>query len=393
MLSPKKVGILAVVLVGAVTILSLSSQIFETNSKGYYQIKQAAVSGEMTVINEPGMYTQLFGDIHTYKISDTFFFDGREGQPISVRFQDGGTADVYGSLKYRLSTKPSVQLKLHEDFRSDEAVKMNLVAPIVQEALKQSAPHMTAEDSYSAKRAEFTSLVEDQVTIGIFETVSNKVMKTDPQGNKFIETYLEIKVDGNGQPAIKKLSTLKNYNIEIIRFVITDIDYDDTIDKLIALKKEAEQQKVVARANAEKSKQDAITAREEGNARIAKAKADEEVAKIKEVTQAEKKYEVSVLNRKQAAEDAKARLIKQKAEADANALLVKAGLTPLEKATIEKETAIGVARELSKIQLPSTFIAGGGGKSGGALDPFTAIGLEAFMNINEKLATPKNQDK
>ena len=60
-----------------------------------------------------------------------------------------------------------------------------------------------------------------------------------------------------------------------------DIDFDETIDMLISQKKKAEQQKVVAKANAEKAKQDAITALEQGKARVASAKADEEVEKIK----------------------------------------------------------------------------------------------------------------
>lgn len=390
-LNPKKVGIMVAAVVAAITLMVSAGNVFETNYKGYYQIKQAAVTGEMTAVNDTGMYMQNFGSIHTYKISDTFFFDKTEGStPITVRFQDGGTADVYGSLKYRLSTKPAQQLRLHEDFRSDMAVKENLVGPIIKEALKQSAPHMTAEDSYSAKRSEFTALVEDQITEGIYETLSKKLVKKDPSGNQFIETFLEIKLhSGTQKPVVRKPSTLLDYEIQVIRFVITDIDYDETIDKLIAMKKKAEQEKVVARANAEKSKQDAITAFEDGRARIAKAKADEEVVKIKAVTEAQKQYEVSVLNRKQAAEDAKARLIKQKAEADANALLVKAGLTPLERAQIDKETAIGVAAELAKVKLPSTFIAGGGGRSGGSVDPFTAIGLNQLLEISDKMSKPK----
>ena len=399
-MSARKVGILITAVVAIVVVISLAGQIFETNNLGFYQIKQAAITGDLDVISTEGTYLQLFGFIHTYKKSDTFFFDGTEGsEPITVRFQDGGTAKVSGSLKYRLSNVVEDQLSLHSDFRSQEAVRLNLVAPIIQEALKQSAPHMTAEDSYSAKRSEFTALVEDQVTQGIFETVSQKVTKKDPQGNEFIVTFLEIKTTEDGNPVIKKESTFKDYNIQVIRFVITDIDYDSTIDNLISLKKKAEQEKVVARANAEKAKQDAVTAREEGNARIAKAKADEEVVKIKAVTQAEKEKEVAILdaergfeaaklNRKQAEEDAKARLVKQKAEADANKLLVAAGLTPLERATIDKETSIGVARELAKVKLPSTFIAGGGGKNGGGTDPFTAIGLNQLLEISKKMSTP-----
>ncbi len=398
MFTPKKVGILAVVAVGLVTLFSLSSQIFETNMEGYYQIKQAAVSGEMTVRNEAGLYGQLFGTITTYQVSDMYYFsksnlDGGPGEdtdPIKVRFNDGGTAEITGAIKFRLSTVESQQLKLHKDFKGYAALKQDLVRQVVAESLMQTATLMRAEESYSTRRSEFTAIAEDQIKKGIYYTVSEELKTKDADGNEFIERYVRLKLGDDGLPLVRKISPFVRYKIEVLQFVIKDIDFDATIDALIAKKKEAEQQKVVAKANAEKAKQDAITEREQGNARIAKAKADEEVEKIKAVTKAKKEFEVAEYNKLKAQEDAKARLVRQKAEADANRLLVSAGLTPLERATIDKETAIGVAAEIAKIKLPSTFITGGGG-SGGAIDPFTAIGLNQLLEITDKMSKPRGK--
>lgn len=395
-LNPGKTGILVTAAVSLVLLLTLSSSIFETNNKGFYQIKQAAVTGEMTVINDPGLYAQLFGDVFTYKVSDMYYFskhtvDGPlspTSDPIKVRFNDGGTALVSGSIKFRLSGVPEKQLLLHSDFRGYNAVHGDLIRQVVTAALMQTATLMRAEESYSTRRSEFISLSEDQVKFGIYETVSKEVKHKDADNNEFIERYVNVKLNENGNPVVRTPSPLLRYQVEVLQFVIKDIDFDSTIDALIAKKKEAEQQKVVAKANAERAKQDAITAREQGNANIATAKAEKLVEKIKAVTDAKKAYEVSVLARKKAEEDAKARLTRQRAEAEANRLLVSAGLTPLEKATIDKETAIGVAEHLSKIKLPSTFIAGGG-NGGRAIDPFTAIGLEALINISKKWSEPR----
>lgn len=397
-MSTKMITTLGVAGVLLLTLFGLSSRVLETNNLGFYQIKQAAVTGELSVKNNEGTYLQLFGDIHTYKVSDTFFFDGTDSSvPITVRFQDGGTAQVHGSLKYRLSANVPDQLKLHKEFRGQDAVRLNLIAPIVKEALKQSAPHMTAEDSYSAKRSEFTSLVEDQITAGIFETVSEKLVKKDPNGNEFIESSLNIKQDKNGNPVVKKESTLNDYSITVIRFVITDIDYDETIDRLISMKKEAEQQKVVARANAEKAKQDAITAKEQGDADIAKAKAQKEVEKISAVTEArkekevailsaEKEFETAKLDRQRAEEQAKAKEARGRADALVNKLKVQAGLTPQERAEWRYKTAVGVADKLSNVKFPGMMVIGGGQNGGkGALNPFDAVGLESFMRIQKKL--------
>ena len=348
----------------------------------------------MTVVGDPGTYYQGFGNITTYKISDEYYFSKTEGEgdnlsyAIMVLFNFGGTAEISGMIKFRLPTDPEKRLALHRDFKSFEAIKHALMRQVVTEALMQTAPLMRAEDSYSTRRSEFTDIAEDQVIQGIFETVSKEFKEKDADGNEFIVAEVNIKKDEKNQPIIRKESPLKQYGIEVIQFVIKDIDFDQTIDALIAKKKEAEQQKVVARANAEKAKQDAITAREQGAARIAEEKATQEVEKIKEVTIAQKEFEVAKLGAQRAKEEAAAEIVKGKALAEINRLKVQAGLTPLERATIDKETRIGIAAELAKVTLPTTMIIGGGGSSG-PLNPFDAVGLESFMRINEKMSGTK----
>lgn len=396
-----KLGALLVVgLIALITVVTLGRQVLGSNDAGYYQIKQAAVTGAMSVIETPGTYLRLFANVTTYHVSDVYYFSKSEtGQadsdadPIKVRFNDGGTAEVSGMIKFRLPSDPEKQLKLHSDFKNYRAIKHDLMRQVVAEALMQTAPLMKAEDSYSTRRSEFTDLAEDQVTDGIFETVSKEFRDKDVEGNEFIEKEVNIKIDEKtGQRVVRKVSPLKQYGIEVIQFVIKDIDFDQTIDALIAKKKEAEQQKVVAKANAEKAKQDAITAREQGNARIATEKANQDVEKIKEVTIAQKEFEVSQLKRKQAEQDAAAQITAGKALAEVNRLKVQAGLTPLEKATIAKETAIGVAAELAKVQFPGMMVIGGGGNGKSAADPFEAVGLESLMRISDKMARQK-EDK
>ena len=73
------------------------------------------------------------------------------------------------------------------------------------------------------------------------------------------------------------------------------------------------------------------------------------------------------------------------AKAAANRALVSAGLTPEKRAVIDKETAIGVAKEMAKLRLPSIMMIGGS-DNGTQLDPFQAIGLESFMRISKQLA-------
>lgn len=379
-------------LVLIVGVYSVGSQLFTTNNAGFYQIKQASLTGEMTVHAEAGTYARLFGNISTYQVSDMHYFSKADGDggdskaedAIKIRFNDGGTAEVSGGIKFRLPSDPEKMLLIHRDFKSYDRVKHDLIRQTVSEALMQTATLMRAEESYSTRRSEFTSLAEDQVKVGIYETETREYKDKDADGNEFIIREVNIKKDKAGNPIVRKESALARYGIEVIQFVIKDIDFDPTIDALITKKKEAEQMKVVAKANAEKAKQDAITAREQGNARIAVERANQEVEKIKETTIAQKNFEVSQLQRKQAEQDAAAEVTKGKALAEVNKLKVQAGLTPLEKATIDKETKIGVAAELAKVQFPGMMIIGGG-NGGSATNPFDAVGLESFMRINDRL--------
>lgn len=390
----KLIGLAVGGLVAILILATVGREIFTTNDQGYYQIKQAAVSGTVSVHNESGTYLKAFGTVTTYHVSDMYYFSksdldggkGAESDPIDIRFNDGGTAKVSGGIKFRLPADPDSQLLLHKDFKSYERVKHDLIRQTVAEALMQTATLMRAEESYSTRRSEFTSLVEDQVKNGIYETEAKEYKDKDADGNEFVIREVNIKLDKAGQPIIRKVSPLKAYNVTIIQFVIKDIDFDQTIDTLIQKKKEAEQMKVVAKANAEKAKQDAITAREQGNAQIAIEKAKQEVEKIKEVTIAQKEFEVSQLKRKQAEQDAAAEVTNGKALAEVNRLKVQAGLTPLERATIDKETRIGVAHELAAIQLPQMMVTGGGGQGNRTADPFEAVGLESLMRINDRMA-------
>ena len=391
-LNLRKVGILVGSVIALVLSLTVGGQILETNDAGYYQVIQALGTGNMTVRNSPGTYFQGGASVNTYQISDMYYFSKHEGdgegnsaEPISVRFNDGGQAVVSGALKFRLSTKEGDQLNLHNDFKRYNAVKNDLIRQVVQEALNKTAAMMKAEESYSSRLAEFTTLAEEQIRIGVYETISEQVTEKDTDGNVFVETVVRIRRDKDGNRIIAKRSPLNLYNVEIINFVIKDFDFDEKTQAIIVKKKEAEQEKVVARAKAERAKQDAITAVEEGKAQVAKAEAEALVEKKTAVINAERETEVAKQSRLKAKEEAEAILYSGRAQAEANRLKVSAGLTPQERAEYQMKTAIGVAEKLSQIQLPNMMVLGGSEK-GGQVDPFTAVGLESFMRINDRMS-------
>lgn len=396
-MNPAKVAILVGSIVAVVALSIMAGSLFETNNAGNFQVKQASFTGDLSVRSNPGVYWQGFGDITTYPVTYTLYFGNKsddnnshssETNAANVRFTDAGTAKVSGFVQIRLPSTEEQRLALHKDYKNFENVANNMIRPLVDGALRSSAALLKAEESYSSRRSEFVTNSEDQVQLGLFQTVTEEHKVEDAEGNDFIERTVKVKMV-NDKPVIQKVSPLSLYGLEIVQFTITDIDFDNTVDALITKKKEAEQQKVVARANAERAKQDAITAEEQGKANIATAKAVKEVEKIEAVTSAQKEAEVAKWNKQRDAEAAEAALISARAEAEGNKLKVAAGLTPLERANIQKETAIGVAHELSQITLPQLMVLGGDGKGGGPLNPFDAVGLKAFQDIAKSMSSDK----
>ena len=132
------------------------------------------------------------------------------------------------------------------------------------------------------------------------------------------------------------------------------------------------------------AQQEAIRAEEAGKAAAMEAKWQQEKIKAVEVTKAEQAYEVARLQALEAKEIAKKIEQEGNAKAAANRALVSAGLTPLEAATIEKETAIGIAQALANSQVrwvPEIMINGQGANSNTAMD---AVGLNMLLDIAKK---------
>ena len=406
-LNVKKIGIIVTVGIIAIILLAMSSNVFENVEGGEIHVKQAAISGNLTVRSEEGFYFQNFGKITKYyRTSETYLSkDKNDGGDSSVtgatlvRFGDGGTADVDSVTQWRLPLTEEKMIKIHRNYRGFDSLSSQVRQWII-EVEKQTSSTFKADETYSTRRNEFQQLISDQIQYGLYATETIEVEvptnEEDENGTTIMATVTRVvvKIDESGMPIVTKPGIFQEYGLTLVNHSLKDIDYDETIDALISQKKKAEQEKAVAITNAEKALQDAITAEAQGAANIAKAKAEQEVEKITEVTQAEKNRDVAILKAEQelrvaelakqrASEEAEAELVKRRADAEANALLVKAGLTPKEAAEINKDKTIGVARELAKLKLPEIFISGGNGESS-SVDPFTAVGLESIINIVDK---------
>lgn len=375
----------------------LAPKIIETNYEGNYIVKQQAVTGTMSVRVKPGMFGQWFSELTLYKKADTFTFSnkakdvkGRLTQPIEVRYQDGAKGNMMGNVRFRLSLKPKQALKLHREFKSYNAVLNDMILPSLRQSILLTAAQMTAESSYTGGRLEIDRIVEDQLRNGIFKTqqIMTKV-KNSITGDMEERSIATKVLDKNGEP-VRETSVLSEYGVQIIQVVITDLDYEESVKAQIAAKRKAIQEAATAKANAERAKQDRLTAEQEGLKNVKIAQMKEEEAKIKAIVAAERKFEVAKLDRK-TAEQTKLKLIAlgQGEAARKRAVYLADGALDKKIAAIKyiADRTADAVKNAKHPFVPTTVFGGSSGSTNGAQAFIDMMTLKAAKDLSLDLRT------
>lgn len=417
----KSVGIVAA---GLLSIFAYHVM-FGYNTATQLLVKQSP-NGSLSCVDHAGFYFKgPFTTIYSYDRTKDFYFnsstekvkgEGWEGgdddeDDISVTLSRNANADISGYLKYQLPTDCDELVKIHKEQRSDKKLKHELVRNSVLSAVRKTAPIFTAEEAKVTRIAEFRKLAEDMLTEGEYATTIEVLKEkagedeTDTNGNviKKAETQeyriTKLKLDNDGNRILTKKSALRLYGIKILQFEIQNVKLDPKAQQQLDIVKDREMQRVANATAAETAKQKAITAKAEGDARIAQAKADQEVEKMTAVTQAQKEKDVAVLQAQKEQEVARLEALKalevakkikaeKEAEAAANRALVSAGLTPQERAEWDYKTKVGVAEALAKSAhplVPEIMLTGGESK-GGSSSAMDAVGLNMLMNLTDRLS-------
>lgn len=412
------IGIVAV-------IMLILLVIFAAKLVGYKQstellIKQSPF-GTLSCVDGQGLYFKGFASIYKYDLAKSFYFnsstekvdgEGWEGDEddeddISVTLSRNANADISGYLLYELPTDCDKLIELHKNQKSDKGIKHNLVRNAVLSAVRKTAPLFTAEEAKVTKIAEFRRLAEDQLVEGEYlttiEVLKEKAGEDEVDSTGKVVKKAEVqeyrvtklKLDKDGHRIITKKSPITQYGIIVKQLDIQNVRLDAKAQQQLDIVKEREMQRVANATAAETAKQKAITAKAEGDAKIAEAKAAQEVQKMTEVTMAEKEKAVAILNAEREKEVARLEALKaievakkikaeKEAEAQANRALVAAGLTPQEKAQIQKDIAIGIAQALAESKgqwTPMIMNTGAEGKN----SPATQFGMALEIDMINKI--------
>ncbi len=258
--------------------------------------------GTLVVKFTPGIYFKFFGSTEVYRDVITYDFDKSNARGeasldfpgIIVRYQDGGTGKVFGKARFALPNDEVTMIKLHKDFRSNDAIAYKLIKTLVEESMNLTAGLMTSEESYAEKRSIFTQWAEEQIASGKFYTQLETIEEKHEATNESVMRKIPVIVYGDDKLPKHHNSDFKAYGITVSGFQITDWDFEQKTLEQISRKREATMGIITAKADAERARQEALTAEEQGKKNVMVDKYAKEQEKIQAVVDAEKEKEVAV---------------------------------------------------------------------------------------------------
>lgn len=390
-MSPKKIIFGVIALVILIVFSTTVTRLWENVDAGEMVVVQDPIDGELHVFNQPGVVWQGMGKATHYKRSNQFWFlspkqQGDGDGSIAVKWNDGGHANISGSVRYDLPTDQSQLIKLHSTFGSQEAIEASLIKTNIEKAIYMTGPLMTSKESYAERRNDLIYYIEDQASRGVYKTRQRDMKEPDPlTGEEKIVTKVEIQHDSSNIPFRQEISPIAANGIKLYNISINAILYDKNVEAQIATQQQATMQVQTAIANAKRAEQDAITAQKQGEANAAAAKWEQEVLKAKAVTEAEQQLAVQELNTKKAASYKQQQILEGEGDAAKKKLVMQANGALEQKLDAWLKAQQYWSDAFSKYQgpmVPSIIAGGGTGANSNALNFMELMTMKAAKDLS-----------
>ncbi len=340
----KKWIILGLVIIGLLITVSITGEL---------RIRQSAVKGEMSARIKPGWYWQGLGHINKYRQVATIGIGEETGETlanigkVAVVFNDGSKGKISALVRIKLPLTQKQLLIIRKEYPGgyEEFILAGLL-PTIKNAIKLSANLRTAQEAYTTL-ALFQQDVEDQLTNGMFRTKSVTKIITNAAGDREKIKRTEVVKDSNNM-AIRIPSTLQVLGCIVAECVISPPEFDPSVEKAIADRKDEAMKTELSKQTAIRAKQETITIKEQGKANVARAQYKEETIKARQIVKAEQAKEVAELKAKQKLEvailDAKAAVQEKQAN-----ILRGQGEAARKKAVIMADGALSQKLEAYKV--------------------------------------------
>lgn len=349
-------------------------------------------------------------------------------EPYNVRMSDNWTGDVTETTRFGIPQDPEQFLKMARDFRSPERLISTTLKPSVTTAIDTVANMFTMEQYYSGQmRDQFKTEFKDTLIKGqpkvqlVQKEVTNpdaaqaaasdsaNAQDTSSVGDTtVIITVAEKVLDGNGKE-IRTVPEYLQYGIQVSSAILEKIDADPAFEEQQKKRKDAVSRRVIAKEQRLEQEEQRLLEIANGDTEIAKRQAEAKTEQIQLTTEAETQKKLAVTRAEQQREEARvaketAELNLERAKVDAQAVTVAADAEAYaKKAILEADGALQQkldawvetqrvwADAASKINVPSTVIAGGGnGTSGNALGTVDQFMQLMMLNSAKQLSVDPN---
>lgn len=243
----------------------------------------------------------------------------------TIRFGgDATSANISGIVQYILPMDEKEMIDMHNAHRTPQSLVQKRLAPYTKECLQSSAQLMSSEAHYSGGRAQMAQDFSDQLKNGVFilKTVDKVVYDSLEKENKRVYETNPL-TDKNGNPK-RKVSSIKEYGVTVADAAITDVDYEERVDNMLAKKIDASTKASVAKQELLTAQQQQLTAKAKGEQKLVEIEYQQKQEQTKQVVAAQTKVEVAKQDMEQQriqaqAADLEARKIKTLADAEAYA--------------------------------------------------------------------------
>jgi hypothetical protein len=374
----KRFSLIAVV-VGLLLLAVVMPNLVENLDASEVMVVQS-LTGELNVYTTPGPKWQGAGKVTTYPRQAQYSFcsdnkgalcEGANSPSKKLRFNDGGHANLNGFVMWEMPLDEKSIIEIHKRFGSPESVQNRAVAKMIDGAVYLAGPLMSSTESSGSRRSELVQVINDQAENGVYVTHSENVTIIDPvTKEQKTDTVVKIAVNDNGTPKRQQGSVLAELNIKLQPLSISDLKYDDIVEKQIKQRQEATTAVQIAVANSIRAQQDAKTAEAQGQAKAATAKWAQEVIKATEVTKGEQAVAVATLEAKAAEQTKQAQILLGQGEAERKRLVMSADGALDKKleaiVTINKNYADAIKEAKPGAWTPSVVMGSNGGNAGGA---------------------------
>lgn len=380
-------GGIAIIIIFSLFILN---KLTGYNTSGYRTVIES-LTGNVSVKFTPGFYFQGFGkttvypDIVTVNYTKDAAGSTIDIEPITIRFNDATAGEAQGISKFILPKDEKLMIIIHQDYRSVENLGLTGLKPYVTECLKNSSQLMSSEMHYLGGRSTMSQYFQDQLETGVYilKTVDKNIWDSIEKENKRI--YItEIQRNANGIP-IQKKSITGMYKIGVSDAVISDVDYEDRVDKMLGKKIDAQTQTSISKQKLMQAQQEALTAEAEGKKKLVQIEYEEKQNQTKSVISAQTEVELAKqdkLKQQIAYEGAilEGKKIKELAEAHAyekkSNMIADGALEMRLKYNLEVQKVWSMAyQECKQPLVPTQYISGGTGTPPNAMEVMSRIML------------------